>query len=90
MLVADKLHMPQGRPLDHLENHDHPLTNPDVLRVDIDELPAAMEGTDILFDGLRVKALASPGVELGQLRDLDGFITLNPHLNDPVFGCCRR
>ena len=89
-LVADVLDIPQHRPLDDLEDHDHALLDADVLGVDVDKLTAAMERADILFDRLCVEDLAGTGDELGQLRDVGGMVTLDPHLDDAVGLVDRR
>ena len=83
-LVADILHVAEHRPLDDLEDHHDSLGDPHRLRADIDELPAPVEGADVLLDRLHVEDLAGPGDELGELRDLGGMIPLDPDLDDPV------
>ena len=83
-LVADVFDVPEHRPLHHLEDHDHALLDADVLRVDVDELAAAMERANILLDRLGVEDLAGTGDELGQLRNVGGMVAFDPHLDDPV------
>ena len=83
-LVADILDVAEHRPLDDLEDHHDPLGNPHGLGADIDKLPAAVEGADVLLDRLHVEDLAGTGDELGELRNLGGVIPLDPHLDDPI------
>ena len=83
-LVADVFDVPQHRPLNHLEDHDDALLDAHVLRVDVDELAAAMERADIFLDRLGVEDLAGTGDELRQLRDVRRVVAFDPHLDDAV------
>ena len=83
-LVADVFDIPQHRPLHHLEDHDHAFLDADILRVDIDELAAAMERADVLLDGLGIEDLAGAGDELGQLRHIGRMVAFDPHFDDAV------
>ena len=83
-LVADILHVAEHRPLDDLEDHHDPFGDPHRLGADIDELPAPVEGADVLLDRLHVEDLAGTGDELGELRNLGGVIPLDPDLDDPI------
>ena len=84
--IADVLHVAEHRPLDHLEDHDHALGHPQIFRMDVDELPRAMQRADVLLDRLRIEDLAGPGDEFGKLRGLGGVVALDSHLDDPVGG----
>jgi len=63
-LVADIFDVAKHRPLDHLKDHHHPVGDPDILRVDIDELPGAVQRADVFLDHLRIEDLPGPGDEL--------------------------
>jgi hypothetical protein len=50
-----------------------------------------MKCADVFFNDLRVKVLAGTRGQLGQLRDLDGVVALNPYFNDSLaWGSGRR
>ena len=83
-LVAHVFDIPQHRPLHHLEDHDNAFFDADVLRVDIDELAAAMERADILLNGLGIEDLACTGDEFGELRHIRRMIAFDPHFDDTV------
>ena len=83
-LVTDVLHVTEHRPLDHLKDHHHPVGDPDVLRVNVDELPRPVQRADVFLDYLRIEDLPSPGHEFGQFRNVGRFIALDPHLHDHV------
>ena len=83
-LVADIFHVPQHRPLHHLENDDHALFDANILRVNVNELAAAMEGANVLLNHMGVKNLAGAGDEFRELRYIGGMVPLDPHLDDAI------
>ena len=83
-LIADVFHVAQHRPLHHLKDHDNAFLDPHRLRIDVDELAAAVERANILLDRGRIEDLAGPRDEFGKLRDVGGMVALDPHLNDAI------
>jgi hypothetical protein len=83
-LVADVAHVPQHRPLDHLEDDHHAVGHADILRMHVDELPRAVQRPHVLLHRARVEGLAGSGHELGELRDLGRLVALDPNLDDQV------